>query len=124
MVIKAHENLIGARVFLLGVILALIAGLVSVSNSRLQQILLIILAVLGLIVGFFVPEKEVKTFLMASISVVIVSYAGVSGLVLRAAISGLQLGTIVTSILGALLVLFVPATIVVAVKTAFASAQS
>ncbi len=124
MAIKARENLIGARVFFVGVVLALLAGIFSISNVKFQQILLIILAVLGLIVGFFVPEKDVKTFLMASVSVVVVSYAGISGLVLRAAISGVQLGTIVSSIFGALLVLFVPATIIVAIKTAFSSAQN
>jgi hypothetical protein len=57
--------------------------------------------------------------LIASVSLVIVSYIGMSGMVLNAAISGVQIGRMISSILGTLLMLFVPATILVALKTVF-----
>lgn len=40
-------------------------------------------------------------------------------MVLNAAIRGVQIGPMISSILGTLLILFVPATIVVALKTVF-----
>ncbi|HLF53870.1 MAG TPA: hypothetical protein VI544_01705, partial [Candidatus Nanoarchaeia archaeon] len=74
---------------------------------------------LGLVVGYFVAEKDVQTFLYASVSLVIVSYVGISGMVLNAAIRGVSIGSMVSSILSTLLLLFVPATIIVALKTVF-----
>ena len=117
MPVKARENLISAWAFLIGLILAIVVGIVS--GKRTSPWILGVLAVLGLIVGYFVSEKEVKTFLLASVSLVIVSFAGIQGLVLDAAIRGVAIGKIVSSVLSALLVLFVPATIVVVVKTIF-----
>jgi len=57
--------------------------------------------------------------LFASVSIVVVSYVGISGMVLNAAISGIQIGKVVSSVLGSLLMLFVPATIIVALKSVF-----
>ena len=121
MPIRSRESVLGARVFLLGIIIALAVGLFT--GTRTSPWILAILAFLGIIVGFFVAEKDSITFLLASVSLVVVSFAGIQGLVLDAAIRGVNLGYIITSILGALLVLFVPATIVVAIKTVFAIAK-
>ena len=123
-VIKSRENLWGARAFSVGVILALAVGILSASLGSLNPIILAILVILGLIIGFVnVSAKDVNTFLMAAVSLVIVSFAGAEG------ISGIRLlqieiGDIVSSILGALLVLLVPATIVVALKSLFSISQS
>lgn len=122
MAIKARENLIGAWAFLIGIILAVVVGIVAGKN--INPVVLGILAVLGLVVGYFVSEKNVQTFLLASVSLVIVSFAGIQGLVLSAAIVGIDIGKILSSVLGALLVLFVPATIIVALKTVFSIASS
>ncbi len=122
MSIRSRENLFGAWAFLIGVILALVVGIFA--GNKINQFVLGILAILGLIVGYFVGEKNVQTFLLASVSLVIVSFAGIQGLVLSAAISGIDIGQILSSTLGALLVLMVPATIVVAIKTVFSIAQS
>ncbi len=122
MVIKSRENLIGAWAFFVGVLLAVVVGIFF--QSAINPIILGILAVLGLVVGYFVSEKDVQTFLIASVSLVIVSYAGISGLVINAAVLGIGIGHIVSAVLGTLLVLFVPATIIVALKTVFAIAQS
>lgn len=120
--IRARENLIGAWAFLIGVVLAVAVGVFAGSN--ISPFILAILAVLGIVVGFFVAEKDVHTFLLASVSLVIVSYMGISGLVLGAAVSGIQIGKIITSVLQTLLSLFVPATIVVALKSVFSIASN
>ena len=119
MAIYAKENLLGAWAFLIGVILALAVGILSAGLGSLSAFILAVLVVLGLIVGFVnVSGKEVNTFLTAAVSLVIVSFAGAEG------ISGIKLlnlniGTMVSSTLGALLVMLVPATIVVAIKSLF-----
>ena len=122
MAIRSRENLIGAWAFLIGIVLATLVGLVAAEN--INPVILGILALLGLVVGYFVAEKDSGTFLLASISLVIVSFAGIQGLVLSAAVLGIGIGKIISSILGALLVMFVPATIIVALKTVFAISKS
>jgi hypothetical protein len=122
MVIKARENLIGAWAFLIGIILAIAVGIFFRSN--INPTIFGILALLGIIAGFFVAEKDVQTFLLASVSLVLVSFAGMQGIVINAAVLGIDIGRILTSALGGLLVLFVPATIIVAVKTVFAISKS
>ncbi len=122
MPIRARENLIAAWAFLFGIVLAVLIGFFA--GAKTNPMILGILALLGVVVGFFVSEKDVQTFLLASVSLVIVSFAGIQGLVLSAAVMGINIGSIVASILGALLVLFVPATIIVALKTVFSLAKS
>jgi hypothetical protein len=125
MVIQAKENLVAAWAFLIGVILALSVGILSASLGNLGAIILVALVILGLIVGFGfvnVSGKDVNTFLFAAVSLVIVSFAGAEG------ITGIRLlnfdiGNMVSSTLGALLVMLVPATIVVAIKSLFTISQ-
>ncbi len=129
MPIRARENLIAAWAFLFAVILAVAGGIVATligeGRAVLNQSLLGLLSILGLIVGYFVAEKDVKTFLFASVSLVIVSFAGIQGGVLSAAILGIvNVNKLITNVLGALMFLFVPATIIVALKTVFAIARS
>ena len=126
MVIKSQENSLSAWAFLIGVILAVIGGIIT--GSYTNPIILTVIIVLGLIVGYFVAEKDVQTFLFASVSSVIASFAGIQGLATNVAltgitVSGVELGKMMVSILSALLFLFVPATIVVAIKTVFSIAK-
>ena len=125
MPIRSRENLVGAWAFLLGSILAVVVGLFATFiKGTINPTILGMLSVLGLIMGYFVPEKDVKTFLFASVALVIVSFAGIQGLVLSAAFLGIDINQLITSVMGALLFLFIPATIVVALKTVFSIAQS
>ncbi|MBM3232687.1 hypothetical protein FJZ18_00780 [Candidatus Pacearchaeota archaeon] len=127
MVIKSRENIIGARAFLAGVIIAAAIGLLFGSGlfgNSIDPLLTYILAILGITVGIFVAEKDVQTFLLASVSLVLVCYVGVEGNNLIANIRGLPLNNIFTSILNSLLTLFIPATIIVAIKTVFSISKS
>ena len=126
MPIRSRENLIGAWAFLIGIILAVIVGVFAtlIGKGSISPVLLGLLALLGLVVGYFVAEKDVQTFLFAAVSLVIVSFAGIQGLVLSAAVLGININQLITSILGALMLLFIPATIVVALKTVFSLAKS
>lgn len=118
--------MVGAWVFLLGVVLAVLVGISAgmIPGFNLGPVILSILALLGFVVGYFVAEKDVQTFLFASVSLVIVSSMGVQGLVLSAAVTGLDIGRMISSIMGALLMMFVPATIIVALKTVFSISRS
>jgi hypothetical protein len=124
--IKAKENSIGAWTFLTGVVLAIIFGIFT--GNYTNPIILTVIVFLGLVVGFFVAERDVKTFLLASTASVVASFAGIQGLATDVAlrgisVSGVEISKIIASVLGALLFLFVPATIVVAIKTVFSIAK-
>jgi hypothetical protein len=126
MAIRAKENSVAAWAFLGGIILAIIAGIFTRSST--DPIILVIIVVLGLIVGYFVAEKDVQTFLFAAVATVLASFAGIQGLASNVAltgitVSGAEMGKIMASVLTALLFLFIPATIIVALKTVFAIAK-
>lgn len=126
MVIRSRENLIGAWAFLIGLILAILVGLLAGLGIgfTINPLILGALSLLGVLVGFFVAEKDIQTFLMASVSLVLVSFAGIQGLVFSAAVSGISIGNVISSVLQTLLTLFVPATIVVALKSVFSIASN
>lgn len=125
--IKSRENTIGAWSFLIGVILAITIGVATAVISSPQFTIFsnwiyTLLAVLGIIIGFAnVTGKETQTFLIAGVALVIVSKFGMDSL--SVAIIGIEAGKIAVCIFAALLVLFVPATIIVALKTVFSTAS-
>ena len=126
MALRSEENSFAAWAFLGGIILAIIAGIFTRGGTN--PIVLIILMVLGLVVGYFVAEKNVQIFLFAAVATVVASFAGIQGLAANVAltgiaISGIEIGKLVTSVLTSLLFLFVPATIIVALKTVFSIAK-
>ncbi len=126
MAIRAQENSLGAWAFLIGIVLAVIAGIFTRGST--DPVILIIIALMGLIVGYFVVEKDVQTFLFASVATVLASFAGIQGLATNVALTGItvsggEIGQIMASVLTALLFLFVPATIIVAIKTVFSIAK-
>ncbi|MEX0920991.1 MAG: hypothetical protein WDZ62_01880 [Candidatus Pacearchaeota archaeon] len=127
MVIKVHENSVGAWAFLIGVVLAILIGLsttifaVPVIISYSAQIYAM-LVILGLVIGFVgVTGKDTQPFLWVGAVLVIVSRFGMEGV--RGSLIGIGVGDAVSSVFGALLALFVPATIVVALKMVFSMAR-
>jgi hypothetical protein len=123
MTIRARENIIGAWAFLIGVTLAILGGVLSSAFGGLNTAVLSILLVLGVIVGFVnVSPADMNQFLTASVSLVIVSFAGSSG-IRNLEFLNIGLGEIIAGTLGALLVLLVPATIIVVIKSLFSISQ-
>ena len=128
MVLKSKENVISAWAFLIGVVLATMVGVFSTLIKipyliKYSAQIYGLLALIGIVVGSFikVEGKENHTFLIAGTVLVIISKFGresVSG-----SLIGLGLGDVVSSIFGALLILFIPATIIVALKTVFSIAK-
>jgi len=127
MVIRSKENVFGAWAFVAGVVLALIIG---ISTSLVSIPILTeysaevygVLVLLGLTIGFVnVNIRESKNFLMTGTILVIVSKFGMESV--QGSLIGIGVGDVVSSIFGALLALFVPATIIVALKSAFSIAN-
>ncbi len=123
MVIRARENIVGAWAFLIGVILALVGGIILSFGYAVNPFILALLAIIGLVAGFSVNVHDDggTKFLLVAVSLVIVSFAGQQGIT-NVQFVGIKIGTIVSSTLAGLLVLLVPATIVVAIKSLFALA--
>ncbi len=123
MVIRAKENILGAWAFLAGVVLAVAIGL---STSLVSIPILTeysaeiygVLVLLGIVVGFVnISGRESQNFLITGTILVVVSKFGMESV--QGSLIGIGVGDVVSSIFGALLALFVPATIVVALKSVF-----
>ena len=129
MVIKSRENSVGAWAFLIGVILAVVIGvfstlLVDVFPIRTYSpAIYAILVILGLIVGFSINAngRDANTFLITGTVLVLVSKFGMESV--TGSLIGIGIGDLVSSTFAALLALFVPATIIVAIKTVFSMAK-
>ena len=116
---KSHTNFIGSWAFLVGVVLAVILGLIvnfSGPGSSPSEIWTIVLVIIGLLVGLLnVEDKETMPFLMSGTVLIIASALGGSVL------WNIQ---IITSVLNALLLIFLPATVIVAIKNVFNLARN
>jgi len=108
---KNQGNFIGSWAFLIGVILAVILGILGTISTTMM----IVLVVIGLVVGFLnIADKEVQPFLMSGVVLIIASAFG------QGVFTGLPT---LSNILDALLAVFVPATIIVALKNVFTLAR-
>jgi len=109
---KKRGNVIGGWAFLIGVVLALVLGLMANVTATTATILV----VAGLIIGLLnIADKESEPFLLSGAVLVIVSSFGQEALSVVA-----RLGTVID----ALLLLFVPATVVVAIRHVMNLAKS
>lgn len=106
------SNQIGGWAFLIGVILAVIFGVFTSATGTWLWMLVL----LGIIIGLFnITHKETNSFLMSAAILIIASAFGGSAL---NEIPYLE------NIFQMLLTLFVPATIVVAIKNVFGLARN
>lgn len=111
---KTKDNMIGGIAFLAGVIIAVVLGLGL--TSTYESTVLLILVILGIAIGLLnIADEEAKPFLMSATVLVIVSALG------GASFSNIMYAS---GILRALLILFIPATIVVAIRNVFMLARS
>lgn len=129
MVIIDEDNSFGAWAFLAGVVLAVIIGVGTSSFLSIQSLtkystqIYGILVLLGLLVGFSIRAtgKDAQTFLITGAILVIVSSLGQDSI--TGTLIGVGLIETVSSTFAALSALFVPATIIVALKTLFSMAK-
>lgn len=114
---KKQSNIIGAWAFLVGVVLAIIIGFFasSIGPSAYRGIL-IAMVIIGIVIGLLnIKTKESSKFLFAALALVIVGYTG--GAVVLTVIPRLS------EFFSALMILFVPTTIIVALKTVFEASK-
>jgi|APSaa5957512622_1039677.scaffolds.fasta_scaffold316284_1 hypothetical protein len=107
---------LGSWSFLIGIVLAVILGLGF--GKDYADTLVWVVFVLGLLVGLLnITDKEVSAFLTSGTILVLVAYLGGEVGVFK------DLVPMIGNILNAILTLFVPATIIVALKAAFVLAE-
>ncbi|MBD3253312.1 hypothetical protein GF386_06265 [Candidatus Pacearchaeota archaeon] len=119
---RKNKRSLGAWSFLIGVILAVILGIFSpYLSSSAYSVVFTLLVLAGIVVGLLnVASEETSGFLLAALALVIASSLGG---VTVAQIATSSVGAIMKSLLDALLILFVPTTIIVALKSVFEIAK-
>ena len=104
---------IGHWAFLIGIVLAVIAGLVPQLQTPTVTWILV---VLGLIVGLLnITAKEVTEFLVASVALILAA---------DAAADIIALGVVVSTMLGNIVAFVFPAALIVALKAIWALAKA
>jgi len=128
MVIKSKENSLGAWAFLIGVIIAILIGVFTMlipipALMKYSSFIYLILVILGIVVGGSINtnNKDSQTFLMTGAILVIVSRFGMDSV--TGSLIGVGGGDTASTIFASLLALFVPATVIVALKTVFGIAK-
>jgi hypothetical protein len=102
--------MIGFWAFTIGLVLAIIGGLVAPQNA----VIVIILVIIGLVVGFLnVTAKEIMLFLVATIALI------VAGGVFEP-IKVMGIGAILNNMLGYVTIMMAPAAVVAAIKALWA----
>ena len=115
-------NLLGSWSFLIGVVLAVLLGLGFTGGY--QGTILWVVFLLGIIVGLLnIAVDEAAGFLTSGTVLVLVSYLGASVLNGVAA-TGVVGVTQLVGVLNGILTLFVPATIIVALRAVFVLAKN
>jgi hypothetical protein len=115
---KMKLKMIGGWAFLIGVVLAIVTGVLGGLGTvdLTTPMMTSVLVVLGLLVGLFnVTSKEVTPFLMSGIVLILASIFG----------AGLMASVpVISATLMALMMIFVPAVIIVAIKNVFNMAKN
>lgn len=116
--VRSKENLWGAYAFLVGVVLAVMMGLFNDSLESAGGLFYSALVLIGLIVGAMnISDKDSRVFLFSSVSIVIVAALGVESL--KYIPTSNYVVASLRNVLGSLSLLFIPATVVVSLKTVF-----
>ena len=115
------KNLAGKWAFLIGVVIAVILGIFTADSPNFVAVdynvwLAWLLVLVGLVVGFLnISGRETSSFLMSGVVLIIASALG----------AGFMGGVpYLPNILETLLLIFVPATIIVAIKNVFNLARN
>ena len=114
--VTIKKNIIGSWSFLIGLILAMILGLGL--GGIYQNTLLWVVFSLGIIVGLLnITSSEISAFLTGGTVLVLVSFLGIQVNIFTGNAG------IISSVLQGILTLFVPATIIVALRSVFVLAK-
>lgn len=111
-------NQVGKWAFILGAVIAIIAGIgIGLNQAWANNVWISVLLVLaGLVVGIVnITAKEVQGFLIASIAVLVASTANLGNLIPGV----LQLGAILAGIVSMLLMVVAPAALIVALRAVY-----
>ena len=112
----SKANLLGSWSFLVGLILAVLLGLGF--TGAYQATMLWVVFLLGLVVGLLnIASDEVSAFLTSGTVLVLVSFIGVQVGVFD------EVAPVIGNVLRGILTLFVPATIIVALRAVFVLAR-
>jgi len=107
---KGFMGFIGFWAFIIGFILAILAGIFWPAN----QTIVVVLVILGIIIGLLnVTAKEFMLFLLATIALVVVGNA-------FAPLTALRVGEVLGNVLSHIAVLVAPAAVIAAVKALWA----
>lgn len=113
---KGSSQTVGSWAFILGVVIAIIAGIVAGVvglETFTAGIITLILVILGLIVGFLnINEKEVTNFLIAAIALIAVGTANLGSVNFVIPV----LGTVLQALVLNIAVFVAPAALVVSLK--------
>ena len=113
---KSGAHLLGSWSFLVGVVLAVLLGLGF--TGAYQATMLWVVFLLGVVVGLLnIAHDEVGAFLTGGTILVLVSFLGVQVGVFEG------VAPVIGNVLKGILTLFVPATIIVALKSVFVLAR-
>jgi len=113
---RFKTNFLGSWSFLVGLILAILLGLGFTGSYQTE--LLWVVFLLGIVVGLLnITVDEISGFLTSGTVLVLVSFLGIQVGIFDA------VAPAITNMLKGILTLFVPATIIVALKAVFAFAQ-
>jgi hypothetical protein len=100
-------GLIGFWCFIVGLVIAVVAGLVLPGNA----VITLILVILGIVIGFLnITPKETQALLLAAIALIVVGNA-------FAPLKFLGIDTYIAGILAYITVLVAPAAVIAAIKT-------
>ena len=111
-----NKNLIGSWSFLIGIFLAMVLGLGFTGSYQTEILWAVFL--LGIVVGLLnIAVEEISGFLTSGTILVLVSFLGIQVGIFDA------VAPMITNMLKGILTLFVPATIIVALKAVFVYAQ-
>ena len=103
-------GLIGFWSFIIGLVIAVVAGIIAPANN----VAIVILIILGIIIGFLnITAKEIPTLLMATIALIVVGNV-------FAPLNMLGIGKILGNILTYVATLVAPAAIIAAIKALWA----
>lgn len=107
------EKMVGKWAFIIGVLLAIVAGIIPTLQTATVGWVLI---VLGLVIGFLnVTEQETTAFLIAAIALMTVGAAGLAALS--------YIGGYITAILANIVTIVAPAALVISIKAVYTLGQ-